>query len=92
MKLFAIFGLALLSFSAQAQGQPKDVEALVKRIASCNHFAGEEGYDAQRRREIAAAMKASRCATVVADEAKLLKKYERNKKLIDTFEAARQAP
>jgi hypothetical protein len=43
------------------KGQPADVAAVLGRLVGCVHFAGEEGYDAERRREIATAMKKLKC-------------------------------
>jgi hypothetical protein len=57
-------------------GQPKPVKAMINRIISCEHFAGEEGYDAARRKELAAAQRQLRCATVQADAAAMIKRYD----------------
>ena len=60
------------------RGQPKDIAAIAERIAMCTHFAGEEPYDAARRKEIASAMKKYRCDRLDIDEAVLRKRYKDN--------------
>ena len=53
---------------------PDDVAALAERIAACEHFAGEEAYDAERgaflRKQVAAS-----CTGNAAALARLRKKY-----------------
>ena len=60
------------------RGQPKDVVAMVDRIAMCNHFSGEEPYDAARSKEIAAAMKRYGCDRLDKDEAMLRERYRQS--------------
>jgi hypothetical protein len=50
---------------------PQEVLDFVKRRTDCQHWTGEEGYDAARRAEINAAYARLRCATLEADEAAL---------------------
>ena len=63
-------------FADLKKGQPKAVGALAERIAMCTHFAGEEPYDAERRKEIAEAMNTYRCGKIERDEAVLRKRYK----------------
>lgn len=56
---------------ARVAAQPRIVETFISRRAMCNHFAGEDAYDAERGREIGRAMRNLRCATVERDEAAL---------------------
>jgi hypothetical protein len=62
--------------SELTKGQPRDVAAIAERIAMCIHFAGEEPYDAGRRKEIAEAMKKYRCDRLDRDEAQLRRRYK----------------
>jgi len=57
--------------AALKSGQPRDVAALMDRLAYCAHFGGEEGYDAARRAELNRAMRKWRCATLDRDEQRL---------------------
>ena len=58
------------------RGQPKDVRTLINNILVCHHLAGEEGYDAERRKELADSMRKSRCDRLDKDEARLTRKYK----------------
>ena len=57
---------------AAAPATPADpVAAFVERAETCMHFAGEEGYDAARRAELASAIAENRCEALPADAAAL---------------------
>lgn len=70
------------------KGQPKDVAAVATRIAICTHLAGEEPYDAERQRELAAAMKEYRCNRLSRDEASLRRRYKDNPSVQAVLEKA----
>ena len=53
---------------------PDDVAALTERIAACEHFAGEEAYDAERGKFLREQVAAS-CTGNAAALARLRKKY-----------------
>lgn len=72
------------------RGQPKDVAAIAERIAMCRHFAGEDPYDAARRKEIASAMKKYRCDKLDTDEAVLRKRYKDNHAAIAVLQKAHE--
>jgi hypothetical protein len=72
------------------KGQPKDVAALVERIVECNHWSGEEPYDAERRKEIQDAMADLKCDRLAADEAKALKRHANNPKAIRALKEAKE--
>lgn len=63
--------------AAKVAGLPPEVTRLSERIASCEHFAGEEPYDAERaaflRRQIAAT-----CPGNAAELQRLRQKYAAN--------------
>ncbi|WP_154668244.1 hypothetical protein [Pseudoduganella violaceinigra] len=65
-------------FAELKKGQPKDVAALVERIAICTHLGGEEPYDDERARELAETGKQYRCGRLDADEAALNKRHKGN--------------
>lgn len=54
---------------------PTDVFDFVGRHAMCEHWSGEEGYDDDRRTQIAGALAELRCETLDADETALRAKY-----------------
>jgi len=91
-----LLGLILVSLVAQAEegtlaeltkGQPKDVASVVERST---HFAGEEPYDAERGREIAAAMHKYRCDKLDKDEAALRKRYQGNAAVLGVLQKAHE--
>ncbi|KLD72468.1 hypothetical protein [Xanthomonas pisi] len=55
-------------------GMPEDVRKLVEDYDTCEHFAGEEPYDADRRHEIEVAV-AQFCTPAPARLAKLMQQY-----------------
>lgn len=60
--------------TARPPAWPDDVAALEVRWEACHHWAGEEPYDDERRREIAAGVAAS-CPGNDVTRAALLDKY-----------------
>lgn len=60
---------------ARISGQPRPVINFIERRAGCNHFAGEEPYDAERSLFLARQMRRLRCATLERDEAALRRRY-----------------
>lgn len=70
-------------------GQKKPVAALIDRMVYCNHWQGEEPYDADRAKEINSAILELRCGALDKDEASILKRYKSDSKLKDTLRAAK---
>src|SRR5207253_2731997 len=64
--------------AASTPASQQDVRDFLQRRTDCQHWAGEEGYDAARRAEISAAYVKLRCATLEADEAALKTRYSGN--------------
>lgn len=95
----ALVGLILVASCVHAEddplaeltkGQPKEVAVLVERIAMCTHFAGEEPYDAARRKEISAAMRRYRCDRLDKDEAALRKRHASSPDVQDVLRKAHE--
>lgn len=63
------------------QQRPKIVKALIDRIVDCNHWSGEEAYNADRAKEIEKAIDDLHCDRLEADEATVLKKYGNSAKV-----------
>lgn len=78
-----LLGLALLlatqgedaALRARVAAQPPAVRAFIARRGNCNHWGGEEPYDAGRRREILRAVRALRCNRIDRDERALRGRY-----------------
>jgi hypothetical protein len=60
---------------AKVETQPVTVRKFVERRASCNHFAGEEGYDRERQRFLDRTVKELRCGDLERDEQVLRQRY-----------------
>ena len=56
---------------------PPDVKVFVERRSQCEHWAGEELYDAPRAAEIEAALRQFHCDSVEADEVRIRRHYAR---------------
>lgn len=76
--------LAACASTAQvgAQALPQDVAAFIERRDSCDHFRGEEPYDAERAAEIKAALAAT-CTGTDKQLAALRRKYADNPQVLD---------
>ncbi len=61
---------------------PAEVFEWMGRRLQCDHWQGEEGYDADRRAQIAAAVRDLRCEAEPADGAALKVKYADNAMLM----------
>lgn len=72
-----------LKLRAYIKGLPNDVGALLQRTDECNHWSGEEPYDKERAKEIAAAMKKINCASIDADTKKIIEKYKADPKIVE---------
>lgn len=69
-----MFVVALLLGADPTAALPADVRRFVEDHASCEHWLGEDGYDAERARDIRAAVAAS-CPGIDRRRARLLRRY-----------------
>lgn len=76
--------------AALKKGQPKPVASLIARMADCQHWSGEEPYDAARAKEMAAAMHQLRCDRLDADEARLRKQFAHDPKVRKALDDTRR--
>ncbi len=60
---------------------PRDVRRFIDKRDSCEHWIGEEGYDAARKRQIERAVRES-CAGVDRELDRLRRVYRRNPRVI----------
>lgn len=63
--------------AAAAANQPEDVATFAERYANCEHFLGEEPYDAERAKELAEAVE-ELCTGIDAQLDTLRKRYKDN--------------
>jgi len=71
---------AQLQTYPEARGLPADVQHFIARHKDCEHWAGEEPYDAPRRREIERGIAAS-CKGLDASAVTLRKRYAKYPKI-----------
>lgn len=71
---------------------PPDVSDFIRRAVVCNHWAGEEPYDQERRVQIAAAVQSLRCRELDADQRALGKQYEGNTEVLRRIRQSRSTP
>ncbi|MCE3289767.1 MAG: hypothetical protein K0R83_1779 [Caulobacter sp.] len=65
---------------------PVDIQGFQDDVETCVHFAGEEAYDAARRREIEAAIR-RHCDGSARAYPRLLKRYEKAPEALDRIKA-----
>ncbi|WP_260599974.1 hypothetical protein [Sphingomonas endolithica] len=82
--------LTLVLVAAAGGTLPAEVKTLIERRAQCEHWAGEEPYDAARAAAIDAALRRLRCATSEADEARLRRRYARQRVVLAALDAGRE--
>lgn len=71
---------AQLKAYPEARGLPADVQQFIVNHSDCEHWAGEEPYDAARRREIDRGIAAS-CKGLDASAVTLRKRYAKHPKI-----------
>lgn len=79
MKLFSFSIFFAICFSSAVWARkdlPSDVRDLLSRMQECEHWAGEEAYDEERKMQIAAGIDKARCADLESDKKKALQKYK----------------
>ena len=88
MRVFALAAAAALSGCASASLSDDAVARFVERAQMCEHWMGEEPYDAARRAEIEGNLRDLRCTTVRRDgEALRLSRRDRPEDLLRIDEA-----
>jgi hypothetical protein len=91
MKRAAVLAVLMLAgCDASPPTVQQDVRDFLQRRQDCNHWAGEEGYDAARKAEINAAYTKLRCATLDAEEPELKRRYNNHPALLKVLDAARR--
>jgi hypothetical protein len=65
---------------------PDDVAGYLSRLIECHHWAGEEPYNEERRKEIQAAAEHLACDSIEADERSLRSKYQGNREVLEKLD------
>ena len=80
------------ALAALRKGMPSDVSDFIRRAVGCNHWAGEEPYDEDRRAQIAAAVRSLGCRALDADQAALSRKHAGQPEVLRRLKRARTTP
>jgi hypothetical protein len=91
MKMRAAALLLMTMTVAPAAAIPHDAARYLDRREGCNHWAGEEGYDAARRAQINKAIDELRCTALDRDERVLRHRYRHNRAVLRQIRKAREA-
>ena len=71
---------------------PADVSDFIRRAVTCNHWAGEEPYDEERRAQMAEAVASLRCRELDTDQRALAKQYDGNAEVLRRIRQSRSTP
>lgn len=77
-------------FEKLKKNQPKDVVERIDRLVGCNHWSGEEPYDAERRKEISLALADLKCDRLARDEAAARRRYAKKPDTIKVLQQAKE--
>ena len=75
---------------ALKKNMPSSVSKFIDRQIMCNHWAGEEPYDEERRQEINLATKDLKCDSLAIDEKRLNGKYKNKPAVLESIKKARE--
>jgi hypothetical protein len=95
LTIFLLLGVSAIASGMPDQvkelqkGMPGPVARLISRIVECNHWSGEEGYDAARRVEIKKALSELRCEDLEKDENVILNQHGSNPAVRRSIKAAK---
>lgn len=70
-------GMSDDAFARALRQAPPDLRAVVERRLGCNHWGGEEPYDADRAAQIRAAADKLQCRSLERDEARMRVRHAR---------------
>lgn len=74
------------------KNMPADVSDFIRRAVTCNHWAGEEPYNEERRAQMAEAVGSLRCRELDTDQRALAKQYDGNAEVLRRIRQSRSTP
>ena len=89
MSALAALLLATTSPAFALHNIPADVRAWIDRVQGCDHWLGEEPYDAERARQIARNVRELRCTMLDRDERRLRRIHARSPSVIAAIDRAK---
>ena len=80
------------ALKALREGMPPDVSEFIRRAVICNHWAGEEPYDEDRREQINSAVKRLGCLELDTDQKALRSLYAGQNEVLKRISQSRKTP
>jgi hypothetical protein len=77
---------------ALQEGMPPAVRDFIRRAVICNHWAGEEPYNEERRAQMAAAVSSLRCRELDTDQKELRSRYAKDAAVLARIAQSRRSP
>ncbi len=77
---------------ALQEGMPPEVRDFIRRAVNCNHWAGEEPYNEERRAQMAAAVSSLRCRELDTDQKELRSRYAKDTAVLARIVQSRRTP
>ena len=77
---------------ALQEGMPPEVRDFIRRAVNCNHWAGEEPYNEERRAQMAAAVSSLRCRELDTDQKDLRSRYAKDAAVLARIVQSRRTP
>lgn len=78
--------------SALQEGMPSEVRDFIRRAVNCNHWAGEEPYNEERRAQMAAAVSSLRCRELDTDQKELRSRHAKDAAVLARIARSRKTP
>ena len=77
---------------ALQEGMPPEVRDFIRRAVNCNHWAGEEPYNEERRVQMAAAVSSLRCRELDSDQKELRTRHAKDAAVLARIAQSRRTP
>lgn len=77
---------------ALQEGMPPEVRDFIRRAVNCNHWAGEEPYNEERRAQMAAAVSSLRCRELDTDQKELRSRHAKDAAVLARIAQSRKTP
>ena len=77
---------------ALQEGMPTEVRDFIRRAVNCNHWAGEEPYNEERRAQMSAAVSSLRCRELDTDQKELRSRYAKDSAVRARIAQSRRTP
>lgn len=84
-------GAEMQAIDRLKSGQPPDIASFIDRQVGCQHWSGEEAYDAERATDIKKALRELKCQALARDERRLRTRYAKSPNALRALDQAHDA-